>query len=221
MTLVRGGDGGTTTDPALADAVGRSILRDADGHDLDPDRPEDHLAIVARSAAAERVARDLLGQAVRAARAGGHSWAAIGATLGLSRQAAQQRFGRPSDETSADEAQADGFRWLGPVTAFDEMAELELAGRMGWHTVGAGLFRHKMERTDTQWEHKRVVWRRPIAHYTVDGWTLGCRAFPWLYLVRDLGVRPVDQIGEIGEIGEIDQIDEGSHGGETMDLEPG
>ena len=76
------------------------------------------------------------------------------------------------------------------MTAFDEMPELELAGRRGWRTIGAGMLKHRMERTDTQWEHRRVVWRRPAGSYEVDGWVVAARAFPWLYLVRDLRTPP-------------------------------
>jgi len=167
----------------LSTAIGQSILG-ADGAadlPLDPDQPQDHLAIVRRAAAAEHASRELLQQSVSAARGSGHSWATIGAELGLSRQGVQQRFGayeQPQDDPR--------YRWLGPVTAFDEMRELEMAGRMGWHTVQAGLLRHKMVRTDTQWEHKRVVWTGPLRHHEHDGWQVGCKAFPWAYLVRDL-----------------------------------
>jgi len=153
---------------------------------LDPGKPQDHLAIVRRAAAAEHASRELLSQAVTAARGSGHSWTAIGAELGLSRQGVQQRFGS-RDEVSDDPQ----YRWLGPVTAFDEMRELELAGRMGWHTVQAGLLRHRMVRTDTQWEHRRVVWAGPRRNLEQDGWQLGCRAFPWAYLVRDLRTPPI------------------------------
>ena len=125
----------------------------------------------------------LLQQAVHSARAAGHSWTAIGHVLGMSRQAAQQRFGAvlPSATTDDDE------RWLGPVTALDEMTELALAGQLGWHTVHAGFLRHRMVRTDTQWEHRRVLWRAPATGLATDGWHVACRAFPWLYLVRDTG----------------------------------
>lgn len=167
----------------LTAAIGAVILG-SDGSStpaLHPDEPGDHLEIVRRAAAAEHASRELLSQAVSAARGSGHSWTAVGAELGLSRQGAQQRFG--SREEATDDPQ---YRWLGPVTAFDEMHELELAGRMGWHTVQAGLLRHKMMRTDTQWEHKRVVWAGPLRNLEQDGWQLGCKAFPWAYLVRDL-----------------------------------
>ena len=133
----------------LADAVGAAVLAD-----LDPEG-DDHLEIVLRSAEAEGVARDLLRQSVTSARAHGHSWAAIGATLGMSRQAVQQRFGGAAESESGAKGET---RRLGPVTAFDEMGELELAGRQGWRTVGAGMLHHLVERTDTQWETRRVAW---------------------------------------------------------------
>lgn len=166
-------------------AIGRAILGDgnADLPHLRPNEPGDHLAIVRRAAAAEQESRELLRQAVVAARGSGHSWAALGAALGLSRQGVQQRFGSRSPLDDGPQ-----YRWLGPVTAFDEMPELELAGRLGWHTVEAGMLRHRMILTDTQWEHKRVVWTGPLRRYEQDGWQVGCRAFPWAYLVRDLGV---------------------------------
>lgn len=171
----------------LSAAIGQAILGAPGTTDLslDPDEPQDHLAIVRRAAAAEHASRELLQQAVNAARGSGHSWATIGAELGLSRQGVQQRFG--SREQPEDDPQ---YRWLGPVTAFDEMHELELAGRMGWHTVQAGMLRHKMVRTTTQWEHKRVVWTGSLRRYEQDGWQVGCKAFPWAYLVRDLKTPP-------------------------------
>lgn len=174
-----------TPDATLEQVIGRAIIGESADrlNTVDPSGTEDHLAIVARAAAAESITRDLLQQAVSAARGTGHSWSAIGAQLGLSRQGVQQRFGsRTTPEDSAE------YRWLGPVTAFDELRELELAGRLGWHTVEAGMLRHKMVRTPTQWEHRRVVWTRPLRRYEQDGWQVGCRAFPWVYLVRDLGV---------------------------------
>lgn len=174
-------------DGELADRVAAAILgEDGDGRALDLEDPADRLALVRRAAEAERAVRGLLGQSVSAARASGHSWAAIGAELGLSRQAVQQRFG-----AAALDATPPQVRRLGPITAFDEMAELELAGSQGWRTVGAGMFYHLVVHTDTQWEHRRVAWTRPAAAYEKDGWSVAVRAFPWLYLVRDRGVAPV------------------------------
>lgn len=169
----------------LEQAIGQAIIGVGtdDSGTLDPSEPGDHLAIVRRAAAAESIARDLLQQAVSAARGSGHSWAAVGDQLGLSRQGVQQRFGSRAQPDDTPQ-----YRWLGPVTAFDELRELEIAGRLGWHTVEAGLLRHKMVRTSTQWEHRRVVWTGLVRRREQDGWQVGCRAFPWVYLVRDLGV---------------------------------
>lgn len=163
----------------LTDALGAAILASAP--------PEDQLALVAHTAQAEAAVRELLQQSVGAARAGGHSWAAIGAQLGLSRQAVQQRFGERADTPLPEEQ-----RWLGPVTAFDEMAELAIAGRRGWHTIRAGMLRHLMVRTPTQWEHKRVVWTGSLRRYEKDRWVVGARAFPLVYLVRDTGLAAED-----------------------------
>lgn len=160
----------------VVDAVGSAILSTAPS--------QDSLELVRHTAAAESVVRDLLQQSVGAARADGHSWAALGAALGMSRQAVQQRFGVRPDSTPLGSEE----RWLGPVTAFDEMPELQLAGRLGWHTVAVGMLRHRMVRTDTQWEHRRVVWTGSLTRYEKDGWVVGSRAFPWVYLVRDTGL---------------------------------
>ncbi len=172
----------------LADRIAVAILgSDADGTHLDAESPEDQLTLVRLAAEAERAVRELLSHSVNAARGSGHSWAAIGAELGLSRQAVQQRFGAAGATSEQPE-----LRRLGPVTAFDELTELEIAGRQGWHTVGAGMFYHLVVGTDTQWAHRRVAWTKPARAYEKDGWTVAVRAFPWLYLVRDLGTTPVD-----------------------------
>ena len=171
----------------LADAVGRAVLTAAA---VDPEGALDldaHLALVRASATAEAEVRAILQRSVTAARAGGASWALIGTQLGMTRQAAQQRFGGAVESTPAGDAE----RWLGPVTAFDELDELALAGRAGWRTVEAGVLAHRMVRTDTQWEHRRILWRTSLASEEAAGWVVGCRAFPWIYLVRDLGI-PVE-----------------------------
>lgn len=188
---------GTGTDADLAGRIGEVILDRGsepgghEGHEGGGLAPHDHLVLVHRAAQAHRVTGELLQQAVTAARSGGQSWASLGDELGLSRQGAQQRFGgRTEVAPGGDDPLPPDERWLGPVTAFDEMGELELAGRLGWHTVEAGFFRHKMVLTQTQWEHRRVLWARPAGSHITDGWQVGARAFPWLYLVRDTGRSP-------------------------------
>ncbi len=167
----------------MATAIGAAIL--AESPRLDPDDVAAPLEIVRRAAEADRITTDLLIQAVGGARSGGQSWAAIGAVLGLTRQAAQQRFGRSEGGDARPDTALE--RWLGPVTAFDELPELAIAGQLGWHTVGAGMLRHRMVKTSTSWEHKRIAWSPSITRYELDGWQVGCRAFPWIYLIRDTG----------------------------------
>jgi len=159
--------------PDLESVLGEAILA---GGDVPP------LDLVVRAAQAEAITRLLLRDAVTAARATGASWADVGHQLGMSRQAAQQRFGDPREDDLGDSE-----RWLGPVTAMDEMHELELAGQLGWHTVGCAPLRHRMVRTATRWEHRRVTWPGPARQLRVDGWQIGARAFPWVYLIRDTG----------------------------------
>lgn len=191
----------TSTSEELAEEIGRAILGQASS---DPDgaegslTAEEHLRLVARSATAHEVTGALLQQSVTAARAGGVSWARLGATLGLSRQGAQQRFGGGGVDSPEDEEE----RWLGPVTALDEMAELRIAGELGWRTVGVDWFRHRMVRSETRWEHRRVLWSRPRSHLETDGWQVAVRAFPWVYLVRDTGVPVGEHAGRVASAGE-------------------
>ncbi|MFG6445168.1 hypothetical protein ACFXQA_07810 [Microbacterium sp. P07] len=177
----------------LSDAVARAVVETAGVGDVDDLGIDDHLALVAASARAEGEVRALLQRSVAAARAGGASWALIGAELRMTRQAAQQRFGGAEYEPS----DVAGERWIGPVTAFDEMAELALAGRAGWHTVEAGMLSHRVVKTNTQWEHRRVLWRASIAADAASGWEVGCRAFPWMYLIRDTGVPAVEPLADL------------------------
>ena len=54
--------------------------------------------VVAANTQLNNVAEINLRRQVNIARSNGHSWTSIGLALGVSRQAAQQRFGRPRDE---------------------------------------------------------------------------------------------------------------------------
>ena len=178
--------GAATTSEALAEAIGILVAS------ADPEDVEGYLRLITVAADVEAQSRRLLNDAVAAARSSGATWAAIGATLGMSKQAAQKRFpvATPTPPLDPDE------RILGPVTAFDEMKELAVAGRYGWHSVEVGPFYHRVGRTPTQWEHQRVsMLRRRVKSASDEGWQVIGSTFPYTYLKRDLGVPALPEPG--------------------------
>ena len=154
--------------------------------------PESYLVLLAAAQVGATETTRLLREAVTSARNAGHSWEAIGGVLGISRQAAQQRFG------TAEPPKAGGNqKVLFPLTAFTEMAALEKAGREGWHLVGFGMLRHVVESSDQQWEHRRV----PLAlasrrRMEADGWQPVGGWYPWRYYKRPLGLAPAPGAGD-------------------------
>jgi hypothetical protein len=148
--------------------------------------PESYLVLLDAAQVGAGETTRMLREAVTSARNAGHSWEAIGGVLGISRQAAQQRFG------GAEAPEAHGNqKVLFPLTAFTEMAALEKAGREGWHLVGFGMLRHVVEASDQQWEHRRV----PLAlgsrrRLEADGWQAVGGWYPWRYYKRPLGLAP-------------------------------
>jgi hypothetical protein len=163
--------------------------------------PGDYLRLVVASRTAAEETSRLLRDSITGARAAGHSWDTLGKVLGVSRQAAQQRFGIPGAPAAASDGGDSGTngaadaptvperRVISPLTAFDEMAVLAEEGRRGWHSVGYGTLFHLVERSSTQWEHRRLGWS-PLGHgakLEADGWMLvGTATFPWAYYARPL-----------------------------------
>ncbi|KZM33984.1 hypothetical protein [Oerskovia enterophila] len=170
-------------------------------------QPAAHLELVALTARAHLATEELLATAVSSARSAGHSWEAVGTALGITRQAAQQRFGRPAgpgdgapglvDDLIAGAVPGD-TRTLAPVTALTEMAALEVYGRHGWRSIGFGAAFHTIERTIQQWEHKRVyVLGASRFGLEAEGWERIGTWFPWVYYARGLGTTPVGQRGPV------------------------
>lgn len=167
----------------LRQALSATLARVAGADESEPNL-EQLLELVDVTAKAGAETRSLLGEAVTSARAAGASWDAIGRVLGMSRQAAHQRFGR-----AVDQDETPGRRVIGPVTAFTEMDALRNAGLHGWHSVGFGAYQHTLEQTPTQWEHRRirVVATGTRSRLEQEGWVVIGTWFPWVYLKRDLG----------------------------------
>lgn len=180
---------------AVREAVAEAVLGTPAGlrADLETD-PAAYLRLVAASRTAAEETSRLLRESINGARAAGHSWDALGGLLGVSRQAAQQRFSSASQPVPSPPGETEDphLRVLTPVTAFDEMALLAIEGRRGWHVVNYGPLYHVVESSDRQWEHRRLLWtpgRAARRHLEADGWNLvGETTFPWGYYTRALDV---------------------------------
>jgi hypothetical protein len=158
--------------------------------------PAGFLALVAAARVGAEEAERLLHQAVVGARQAGHSWEAIGALLGTSRQAAQQRFA-PRGETAGENdgaAPAPARRVITGATAFTEMALLEAEGARGWHLVDFGALHLVVERSPQRWEHRRVTLpaRKAQTRLEGDGFSAVGTWFPFRYFKRPLGA-PADE----------------------------
>src|SRR5690625_1816903 len=94
--------------------------------------PQRLLRSVERFGELARISADLQAQAVRSAHEAGISWAMIGAHLGISRQAVQQRF---DPSYHHDEPIPEQTRVLGPVSRAEEVEHLNAAAAEGWRPI--------------------------------------------------------------------------------------
>lgn len=169
----------------VADAVlaGPTGMRDALDHD-----PDSYLRLVAATRVGAEETSRLLREAIGGARSAGHSWDVVGRLLGVSRQAAQQRFapGGPAGDAGITAPGAPARRVLTPLTAFNEMEALDRAGLEGWHLVDFGPFFHVVEASGQPWEHRRVPFAlgSRLRRLEIEGWTAVGAWFPWRYLKR-------------------------------------
>lgn len=179
--------------------------------------PEAYLDLVAVAAAAEAKTSELLRSAVVSARSAGHSWEAIGALLGITRQAAQQRFGREvgagaeapgtaqtgsSSASAASAPVAGDTRVVSGLTAFNEMRLLDRIGPYGWHSIGYGAFHHVVSKSDKQFEHLRLFGSLDVARaLAAQGWErIGETWFPWIYLKRQLDLPALPEPRGLGSV---------------------
>lgn len=157
--------------------------------DLEHD-PESYLRLVAATRIGAEQTSRMLREAIGGARSAGHSWDTVGRLLGVSRQAAQQRFApsRPHADAGATQPGAPARRVLTPLTAFDEMEVLEREGLQGWQLVDFGPYFHVVEASDRPWEHRRVPFAvgSRLRRLEAEGWTPVGAWFPWRYLKRPL-----------------------------------
>lgn len=181
----------TVDDAELSDLIARAVARADPSLERRLERePEAHLELVVMTRRVRDVSDVLLHDAVSSARAAGQSWEAIGSALGMSRQAAQQRFGRAPQPIpgTAEHRQIVG------LTAFNEMDQLAVWGQHGWHSIRFGPLFHDVEKSEVQWEHARaVIGSRKAKELEAEGWDrVGSSWFPWQYFKRptDLPAQP-------------------------------
>ena len=151
----------------------------------EPQSAQDFLQTVTAAHNIETEARQLLQHSVLTAREAGATWRDIGKTLGISKQAAQKRFAPP--EKLPDMRLDPDERLLGPVSMLDEIAELNLAGRYGWHSVDFGIAHHRVVHSPNQWEHCRVTGTKRVSELEGQGWVSIGKSFPYTFLKRDTG----------------------------------
>ncbi len=158
---------------------------------LDTD-PQAHLDLIVLTSRAHAETRALNLSAVSSARSAGWSWEAIGTALGMSKQAAQQRFGIKSDD---HEDSPEQRRLVGLIAA-NEIEQLNEWGAQGWHSIAYGPGFHDVEKSKTRWEHRRaVVGSRRARDLDSKGWErIGTMWFPWIYFKRQVA-GPVEPPG--------------------------
>ena len=122
-----------------------------------------------------------------AARREGMSWAEVGGALGISKQAAQQKFRTTLSEPLV--ASPDQIEVRLGATAFNEERLLDMEGRRGNELVGVGLLSLTFRRTLQVWEYRRLVSVTAAAAQATaaaQGWVYVASWFPFHYFKRSI-----------------------------------
>lgn len=141
------------------------------------------LQLIDASSEAAELCEKLQRTAVYQARRADISWSEIGAIMGISRQAAQQRFAPEESPIPLPE----GSRQIHGATAFNEMQILESEGKAGYNLVGFGPLFLTVMASKKVWEHHRVVSvniARKRAQMEAAGWAYVGNWFPFHYFKR-------------------------------------
>ncbi|KQM28522.1 MULTISPECIES: hypothetical protein [unclassified Sphingomonas] len=139
-------------------------------------------AIVAAHVVADE-ARLNLNQWIAAARRADMSWAEIGKTLGISKQAAQQRFGRATGH--AEEGVDNGTFVRTGATAFNELRILAGEGRKGNELVALGALTLSFRPSEQTWEYcRRIGTGSDTTRMQAEGWEHVASWLPFHYYKR-------------------------------------
>ena len=126
---------------------------------------------------------------VDAGRRAGMSWAEIGALLGITKQAAQQRFRGSNDERDLAAEDGEIVTRFG-ATAFNEVVMLAEEGSKGHELIRTGALQLVFRKTDQEWEYRRIVavfTQAMIEGMAQSGWTYVSSWFPFHYFKRPKG----------------------------------
>ena len=146
--------------------------------------PEAILRSVAAFADIARVSTQLQSQAVATAQDSGLSWAKIGKALGISRQAAQQRFDSRRTETTHD---TETTRIVGPVSRNEEVEHINVAGKQGWKLISSLHGEHALQLAGESWEVTRVsIFSLRALPAASDGWEASSTRFPDCFYIRKI-----------------------------------
>lgn len=123
---------------------------------------------------------------IDAARRTGLSWTEIGEALGISKQAAQQRFKGISAEDDIEVADGEEIVRLG-ATAFNEMSILRTEGLKGHELTRTGALTLVFRRTSRTWEYKRRIGTAALSSEMKHaGWTYVSSWLPFSYFKRPI-----------------------------------
>ena len=127
---------------------------------------------------------------IDAARRAGMTWTEIGEALGITKQAAQQRFRALAGDDEMESGDDHEVVRTG-ATAFNEMRILREEGLNGNELVRAGALSLVFRRSGHPWEHSRVVavtTGQAEAQMSRCGWTYVTSWFPFHYFKRPVAL---------------------------------
>lgn len=123
---------------------------------------------------------------IDAARRTGLSWTDIGNALGISKQAAQQRFKLTAIEDHLAGREGEEIFRVG-ATAFNEMRILSEEGRKGSELVRTGALTLIFRSTTQLWEYQRKLGAQPmITEMKREGWIYVSSWLPFHYFKRPI-----------------------------------
>ncbi|OJU15111.1 MAG: hypothetical protein BGN95_03150 [Sphingomonas sp. 66-10] len=129
-------------------------------------------------------AKSNLRQWVLIARRAGVSWLDIGGALGISKQAAQQRYGSTSTDKDPPRKSARGIFSL-KAGSMQEMTILHREGRRGHELIDATKSELSFKRTRKTWEYRKVIFSSLEIHRMMkEDWMHVSDVFPFSYFKR-------------------------------------